>query len=352
MVVKSLSCEQVERYKGFPILWHGEEVGEVDPIEPLPEHVRQEPYSLPQGFHWVTLSSSDVENVVRFAVDQWWLDVNHFQINYHMMYPHTESELQFSIRTKNNKLIGVAVANCVSICIGETSMKCLYPTIAYHRKYQNNRLFYILNKELMRRANLYNINMFVIFKNPVFKSLAYMTRWKYEFQHPATSQLPSSPKTPGWRRMTSEDVPSALALINKWSSQFEIRQIFRSEEECSYYFLNLFPTANVRVFTYVVQNKAKNITDLVRYLIHTDSQGSIYATYTVVIATQSPTKQLIIDALVCARKAYATYLNIYQHNIESDVLSSLSFYQEKHSPCHLYNYKHHEIPQHKFWFTL
>ena len=33
------------------------------------------------------------------------------------------------------------------------------------------------------------------------------------------------------RRMTSEDVPSALALINKWSSQFEIRQIFRSEEE-------------------------------------------------------------------------------------------------------------------------
>ena len=192
MAVKSLSCKQVERYKGFPILWHGEEVGEVGPIEPLPEHVRQEPYSLPQGFHWVTLSSSDVENIVRFAVDQWWLDVNHFQINYHMMYPHAESELQFSIRTTNNKLMGVAVANCVSICIGETSMKCLYPTIAYHRKYQNNRLFYILNKELMRRANLYNINMFVIFKNPVFKPLAYLTRWKYEFQHPATSQLPSS----------------------------------------------------------------------------------------------------------------------------------------------------------------
>ena len=64
LAVKSLVCEVADRYAGLPILWCGQEVGEVGPIEPLPEHVRQEPYSLPQGFQWVTLSSSDVEEVV------------------------------------------------------------------------------------------------------------------------------------------------------------------------------------------------------------------------------------------------------------------------------------------------
>ena len=132
----------------------------------------------------------------------------------------------------------------------------------------------------------------------------------------------------------------------------EIRQVFSSEEECSYYFLDLFPTANARVFTYVVEDKANNITDLVRYLIHPDRRGFLCVSYTVVIATQSPTKQLIMDALVCARKNHATYLNIYQHNIESDILLSLSFRQERHTTCHLYNYRYHEIPQHKFWVAM
>ena len=187
LAIKSLVCEQGESCAGLPILWRGQEVEEVGPIQPLPEHVRQEPYSLPQGFHWVTLSSSDVEEVVRFAVKHWWFDIDHIKVNYQMKYPHTNSELQFAIRTTNNKLIGVVVVNCIHICIGGTSMKCLYPSVVYHRKYQNNRLFYILNKELMRRANLSNINQFIIFKNTIVKPVATITRWTYTFQHPATS---------------------------------------------------------------------------------------------------------------------------------------------------------------------
>ena len=84
----------------------------------------------------------------------------------------------------------------------------------------------------------------------------------------------------------------------------------------------------------------------------TDSQGFLYANFTVVISTQSPVKQLIMDALVCARNNGATSLNIYQHNIESEILSSLFFYEERCSTCHFYNYKYIEIPQHKIWFTI
>ena len=46
LAVKSLVCEEADEYAGLPILWCGQEVGEVDHIEPLTEHVRQEPYSL------------------------------------------------------------------------------------------------------------------------------------------------------------------------------------------------------------------------------------------------------------------------------------------------------------------
>jgi len=64
LAVKSLVYEVADEVVGLPFLRCGQEVGEVGHIKPLPEHVRQEPYSLPQGFQWVTLSSSDVEEVV------------------------------------------------------------------------------------------------------------------------------------------------------------------------------------------------------------------------------------------------------------------------------------------------
>ena len=37
--------------------------------------------------------------------------------------------------------------------------------------------------------------------------------------------------------MTSKDIPSALDLTNKYTSQFEIGQVFQSEEKFSHCFL-------------------------------------------------------------------------------------------------------------------
>jgi len=65
LAIKSLVCERADEFiADLPVLLFGQEVGEVGPIEPLPEHVRQEPYSLPQGFQWVTLSNSDTKEIV------------------------------------------------------------------------------------------------------------------------------------------------------------------------------------------------------------------------------------------------------------------------------------------------
>ena len=111
LAVKPLVCAEADKFAGLPILWHGLEVGEVGPIEPLPEHVRQEPYSLPQGFHWVTLTSNNIEEVAKFvrkcdaenhSVN---LDRTH-SVSYYLTYPGARSEWQFSIQTTNGKLDG------------------------------------------------------------------------------------------------------------------------------------------------------------------------------------------------------------------------------------------------------
>ena len=348
LAVKSLVCKAADELAGLPILWRGQEVGEVGSIEPLPEHVRQEPYSLPQGFHWVTLSSSDVEEVLKFSqkyIKDVTIDLSSF--NYIMSYPNTKDEWQFGIRTANGKLVAVVLAFPACISIGGVSLTCVQPCIAYHSKYHGKRIWYMLNKELMRKLNLCNINhLFTSSQNPsILKPISIMRVWNYIFDYPTNTQLSSSPRTPGWRRMTSEDVPSALALINKWSSQFEIRQVFNSEEEFAHEFL--CPVAPNYVFTYVVENEANNnITDLVSFSYVTSNEAVI----TTVASTQTPVKQLIIDALVCVKESGSKVVAISQRDIKSDVLLSLSFQRITNDTLFIiYNYKYQEVSDNKLW---
>ena len=353
LAVKSLVCEVADEYAGLPILWRGQEVGEVGPIEPLPEHVRQEPYSLPQGFYWVTLTNNDIEEVAKFACKcDAELHSLHFDhkfrthfIGYYITHPSTRSEWQLGVRTTNGKLVGFILGVPKRVHIENEKIKTFIDVeVKCHKKYNNKRLRYILIKEFVRRANLAKINHLVFIQGSLFKPVSSVMQWKYQFNQLSSSYLPSSPRTPGWRRMTSKDVPSVLALINKWSSQFEIRQVFNSEEETSHEFI-----LQKFVFTYVVEDKPNNITDLVSYNLSDASHTRVFIT--IVVSTQSPVKQLITDALVCARENGAKVVSVFQHNIESNILSALSFQpSERQCTFHFYNYRYHEVSQAKFCF--
>ena len=349
LAVKSLVCEEADELVGLPILWRGQEVGEVGPIEPLPEHVRQEPYSLPQGFQWVPLSSSNVEEVVKF-MNKCTTEIfgttcgykSKDLINHCLTYPNTRNEWQFGIQSTGGKLVGIVLSIPKHICIKKEIKVFLEVTkIKCQKKYKNKRLMYILTKELMRRASFSKIYQLILHSIPLFKPVSTVVLWVCKLNH-SQLQLPSSPRTPGWRRMTSEDVPSALALINKWSSQFEIRQVFNSEEEFSYNFL-----LHKFMVTYVVEDKSNNITDLVCYTL--SDMPQFHSTITTLVSTQIPVEQLIIDALVCARENNQTEVSIRQNNIESDILASLSFQPSGYYNFHFYNYRYYEIPQTKFW---
>ena len=336
LAVKSLVCEVVDPYAGLPYLWHGQEVGEVGPFEPLPEYVRQEPYSLPQGFQWVALSSSDVKEMVKLGSKL--IHTTSAYLLFFMKHPHTRSEWQFGIRASNGKLIGVVLAYPVCMRIGGVLVKCVFPTIFSCSKYWKNRLCYMLLKELQRRIALSKINQFVIsIPKHLIKPVTTVTMWKYNF---TSDQLPTFPRIPNWRKMTSKDIPSTLSLVNNYSLQFEIRQIFTSEEEFFHHFLH------PNCLTYVVENKNR-ITDFVSFSLY-DCVASI----NMVVSTHVPVNELLIDAIACAREKGATAIKILQSNLLNDTLLSLSF-QEEVTMCYcIYNYKYYEIPQCKFWYKF
>ena len=340
LAIKSLVCETADEYAGLPILWHGQEVGEVGPIEPLPEHVKQEPHSLQQGFHWINLHGSYVQEAAKFlekrASELTSTECEHENviyeqiINFYLTYPNI-SNWQFGIQATSGKIVGTILATPKHMCIGKEMKEFVKVILRCHKKYENKRLKYMLIKELMRRAKLNKINQLILPSTPLLKPVTTFMLWTYNFNQLTSAQLPSSPRTPGWRRMTSEDVPSALALINKWSSQFEIREVFNSEEEFSHNFV-----FQRWVFSYVVADKSNNLTDLVNFMLYDVPQA--VASITTVASTKSPVKQLIIDALVCAKENGASAVTVHQHNIESDILASLSFLPSEYQTYHFYNY--------------
>ena len=150
--------------------------------------------------------------------------------------------------------------------------------------------------------------------------------------------------------MTSEDVPSALALVNKYSSQFEIRQVFTSEEEFSHYFL--CPTVPNSVFTYVVENEDNNITGISRHILIWFEDGEKVPVITTVASTAVTIKQLLIDTMVCTRSRSSSRLVAKLSNVDDDTLSSLTFQllTTNNTFC-LYNYKYNEILKSNFWCT-
>ena len=79
------------------------------------------------------------------------------------------------------------------------------------------------------------------------------------------------------------------------------------------FFINFYH-ANLYVPSYVVEDKPNNITDRVSFRLFDVSHTIISVRIDAVVFTQSPIKQLITDALVCARENGASTAVIAQRN--------------------------------------
>ena len=138
----------------------------------------------------------------------------------------------------------------------------------------------------------------------ILKPVATLTRWTYYFKDTNNLPLPHSPITPGWRAMTSKDIPSALALTNKYTSQFEIGHVFQSEEEFYHYFM--CPMIENYMQAYVVEDPVTgDITDVAGFSLERSLDRILFAVSTTLVAVKSPARQLLTDLLVCAKQAKA-----------------------------------------------
>ena len=107
---------------------------------------------------------------------------------------------------------------------------------------------------------------------------------------------------------------------------------------------------NCQLVTYVVENETNNITDLISFRLSAIPRMPMLAYVSTMVSTQSPVKQLIIDALVCAKNMGPKELQILQSNIKSDVLLSIPFQYGDTKNLFIYNYKYHEVPATDTWY--
>ena len=184
----------------------------------------------------------------------------------------------------------------------------------------------------------------------IIQPMVTLRSWFIKLKH-----LPHSrPQTAGLRKITSNDIPSALAVTNKYTSQFEIGHVFQSEEEFSYWFLppSVPNEGDVVFFTYVVKNPtAGNVTDMFSIVI-TDIRNPQYGYVTAIVNTKTPAKQLITDLLLCAKQEVLeifTYQFGHKREVFEETFSTLLFEPHYRSiPLYLYNYNYLEVDEEKF----
>jgi len=280
------------------------------------------------------------------------------------MHPDFISDLMFGIRVSSGKrLIGVSISYPVCISFGGTEVEAIHISQMGHEKYSWNRLSYMLVQETMRRADLCKIQHALLgIHAESVQPVTVNNDWWYIFDPPIVP-LPDSVMTPGWRKMRPEDVPDVLALTNHYTSKFEIKQVFRSEEEFAHYFC---PTIPEYVFSYVVEDPSTNsITDLVSFKIHFNFHNFYRRgpfTYDVklrdaaqmiaIVPGKSPVRQLLIDSLVCARQEKVDIFMTRQFGLGIEPFIGLFGISRLNYHVLFYNYTYPEVREDNCWMAI
>ena len=348
----TLSITEADEWENFPLLWRGQDVQQTGPINPLPE-VQQKPYLLPEGLQWV---KPDIE-MIADAFKNMDIPITEFLnwIAFHPLTPTTgasthENDWLFAVRSKE-QLAGAMLNYPFHISLGKRLYK--FVCFLYLRwPFLNDNYESIMFKESIRRVNLSGYNQGIVYfeSDSIFKPFVTLTKYQFIFSYKSFAQLPSTPKTPGWRVMTSKDIPSALALTNKYSSQFEIGQVFQSEEEFSYYFMCQSPVIENYMQAYVVEDPVTgDITDVAGFKLERGMDGhNLFAYITILVAMKSPPRQLLIDLLVCAKQLKVDILYTFRFGLEKEVFEDLLTIQSTICYWHFINYQYDEVDESKF----
>ena len=216
-----------------------------------------------------------------------------------------------------------------------------------------NKLYNLSVKELMRQFQFDGIYQAVFTKGmptEIIKPLVTLRVWHFKLDE---DPLPySTPQTAGLRKMTLKDIPNALVVTNKYTSQFEIGQVFQNEEEFIHWFLP--PPKDMHVVTYVVEDSITgNITDMFSFQIPVGDKTP--SNVLAIVYTKTPSLGLVVDLLLCAKQHGLSEIFTYQFGllggifdqifVNNEYISMLRYFW---SSLYLYNYSYPEVYQNKF----
>ena len=335
-----MSIPETERWEGLPFVWHGQDMGEIGPIE-TSTCVRHEPYPLPQGFEWSILSSSNFDEIIQLNTDCGPLyPLSRKFLKWLISSPLYKKWCLLGIRSSTSKkLIWVVISIPYNIRIGEKLLSMVHCNSSDIEK-QQNYLFNAGIKETMRMLGCAEIFQATMVSHQHVIPKPVITHDMYICDLRSYSLPYTSPRTVGLRRMKPSDVPKAFTLTNQYTSQFEIGQVFQSEEEFSHWFLS---PLHDDLTTYVVEEpNSGNITDMFSFVTFDSKAGIV----TALVITKSSPKQLITDLLVFMKQQNVTYGLLLQYGLKkhlfTDFLKSSELTGQQFHWL-FYNYRYPEV---------
>ena len=190
----------VQKWAKLPVILYGQDVDQIGPIEePLKDHLREDPFCLPEGFQWTWLDNDDsVEKVKWEKINKW--------CTQHPRYDRTHF---VGISSKLAKCSFGCVPYCISVggCVFISPCAELHTTSHFYIDNQLSLIIGELLKEMLNKTKKKGISQVLLITIAPFiiKPLARLSTWFY----PITNSLllhkdtdsPDVPITIGLRRL-------------------------------------------------------------------------------------------------------------------------------------------------------
>merc|ERR1719270_1710159 len=165
-VKDSAGKKSYEFWSTQPVPKIDEDITTNEAIEPDLVEPRQEPYSLPAGFHWDTLNLDDpivlkelyvllTENYVEDDDNMFRFDYSPEFLRWALQPPGSLRDWHVGVRvTKNNKLFGFISAVPATIRVYDKTVKMVEINfLCVHKRLRSKRLAPVLIREITRRVN-------------------------------------------------------------------------------------------------------------------------------------------------------------------------------------------------------
>ncbi|KAH8734562.1 Glycylpeptide N-tetradecanoyltransferase [Ilyonectria robusta] len=259
------------------------------------EDVPTEPGPLVAGFEWVTMdltNDDEIKEVYELLNGHYVEDDEAmFRFNYSpsilrwaMMPPGWKKDYHVGVRaTQSRKLVAFISAIPVNLRVRNKHVMCSEVNfLSIHKKLRGKRLTPVLIKEITRRSNLNEIwqglyTAGVVLPKPVstcryyHRALNWQKLYEVGFSPlPANSKpqyqvrkyaLPDNTNTKGLRAMEDKDLDAVMSLYKKYMARYDMVPDFTREEAYHWFVPKIEPSGEQVVWTYVVEDADKNITD-------------------------------------------------------------------------------------------